>query len=191
MKTKFRADDVMVNMPLFHSGNGGSIPTSALQLKFEEIGRDTFMPLNEAWHSRLPNCKNAFEGIFFGALFEHEYWVVAWWSKPVARMLNGKGMIELRRMAIRDGAPKNTAIMFLGWMSRHISKKYPEIKTLISYQDVDVHKGTIYKASGWIIAKTGERVDELKKWNNWKTRGSNRVNQSASPKNRWEYTLQK
>ena len=25
----------------------------------------------------------------------------------------------------------------------------PKIKTLISYQDVSVHKGIIYKASGW------------------------------------------
>jgi len=148
------------------------------------------MPLNEAWHSRLPQCRNAFEGIFFGGKMGEEYWVVAWWSKPVARMLNGRGMLELRRMAIRDGAPKNTASRFLGWMARHIKKSTPEIKTLISYQDADVHTGTIYKASGWHVAKVGERVDESKQWNNWTTRGSNRQNQSKAPKHRWEYQLQ-
>jgi len=184
MKTRFCADDVMVNMPLFHSGHGGSIPTSALQLHFEPIHRDTFMPLNEQWHSRLPQCRNAFEGIFFGGKMGEEYWVVAWWSKPVARAYNGKGYMELRRMAIRDGAPKNTASRFLGWMTRHI-RKTTETKKLISYQDAEVHTGTIYKASGWTVGGRST-VGTL----GWQTRGANRQNQSKADKIRWEHQLQ-
>jgi len=183
MKTKFCADDVMVNMPLFHSGHGGSIPTSALQLCFEPIHRDTFMPLNEAWHSRLPQCKNAFEGIFFGGKFDEQYWVVAWWSKPVARAYNGLGYLELRRMAIRDGAPKNTASRFLGWMARHI-KKTTECTRLISYQDAEVHTGTIYKASGWVVGGIKKNIGV-----GWQTREANRQNQSVADKIRWEYSI--
>lgn len=189
MRTRFCADEVMVNLPLFHSGNGGSIPTSALQFHFEAIHRDTFMPLNEAWHSRLPDCKSAFDGFCFGALFDQEYWAVAWWSRPVARALNGKAWLELRRMAIRDGAPKNTASRMLGWMARNIRKSHREIEKLISYQDADVHTGTIYRAAGWTVGKIGERIDETKKWNNWKTREGGRKNQSTSPKHRWEFPL--
>lgn len=184
MKTKFCADEVMVNLPLFHSGTGGSIPTSALHLHFEEIHRDTFMPLNEAWHSRLPECKNAFEGVFFGGLHDHEYWVVAWWSKPVARAYNGKGYLELRRMAIRDNAPKNTASRFLGWMARHLRKTTPTTK-LISYQDAEVHTGTIYRASGWSPEGIKKNIGT-----GWQTRDANRQNQSTADKIRWEYQLQ-
>lgn len=188
MKTKFCADEVMVNLPLFHSGDGGSIPTSALQFHFEPIHRDTFMPLNEAWHSRLPDCKNAFAGFFFGAVFEHKYYAVAWWSHPVARALNGKGWVELRRFAISSEAPKNTASRMLGWMVRTI-RKTGEYEKAISYQDEDVHSGTIYKASGWTREKIGQRIDESKGWNNWKTREGNRKNQSTAPKHRWAINL--
>lgn len=189
MKTKFRADDVVVDMPLFHNGCGGSIPTSALQFRFERINRDTFMPLNEAWHSRLPECRNAFEGWFYGAKFDGEWWAVAWWSKPVARAYNGLGYAELRRFAIKPGSPENTASRMLGFMARDIRKTRPEVCKLISYQDADVHTGTIYKATNWVCEHIGERVDESKTWNNWTTRGNNRKNQSKAPKHRWAYKI--
>jgi len=184
VKTKFRADDVVVDMPLFHNGLGGSIPTSALQLRFERVNRDTFMPLNEAWHSRLPDCKNAFEGWFYGAKFDSEWWAVAWWSKPVARAYNGLGYAELRRFAIRSGSPENTASRMLGFMARDIRKTMPEVIKLISYQDTEVHKGTIYKAAGWVV--DGERKNIGV---GWKTRASNRINQSQADKIRWAMNI--
>lgn len=168
---------------------GGSIPTSALQLRFERVNRDTFMPLNEAWHSRLPDCKSAFEGWFYGAKFDYEWWAVAWWSKPVARVYNGLGYAELRRFAIRPGAPTNTASRMLGFMARDIRKTMPTVCKLISYQDADVHTGTIYKASNWMRENIGQRVDESKQWNNWTTRGGNRKNQSLAPKHRWAMNI--
>lgn len=185
MKTKFRAGDVVVDMPLFHSGLGGSIPTSALQFHVERIHRDVFMPLNEEWHSRLPGCANAFEGIFYGALYDHHYWAVAWWSKPVARKLNGRGWFELRRFAIHDDAPPNTASRMLGIMRRDISRCMPDVQRLISYQDTSVHDGTIYKAAGWQRTVTSNGYSK----HGWASRDAGRVNQSTADKVRWEYPM--
>ena len=36
-------------------------------------------------------------------------------------------------------------------MALDIAKRFPDIETLISYRDTSVHKGTIYKASGWEV----------------------------------------
>ena len=54
-------------------------------------------------------------------------------------------------MAIAEDAPKNTASRMLGWMRRYIKKHLQHISLLFP-QDTDVRDGTIYKASGWIVA---------------------------------------
>jgi len=183
-----RADDARIACPLFQAEYGGEVPTSALQLHVGKMSRSLFQTLNRAWHSRLPECGNCFMGDCFGAEFGNKYYAVAWWSHPVARALEGQGLLELRRMAVVDDAPKNTASRFLSVMTLIIRKTKPDIQKLISYQDTDVHTGTIYKAAGWEIGNIGERIDESKKYNNWKTR-PNRVNQSTAPKIRWEKAL--
>jgi len=63
-------------------------------------------------------------------------------------------------------------------MVKLIHKKFPDINRLISYQDTEVHKGTIYKASGWIAAKETDFIT----WNN---RPRN-PDQSKAKKIRWE-----
>jgi hypothetical protein len=57
--------------------------------------------------------------------------------------------MELKRMAISDDAPKNTASRMISYMVRDIRKDFPSVPRLISYQDPAVHSGTIYRASGW------------------------------------------
>lgn len=181
MRTKFNSDCVLVNNPLFNDFHEHK-PQSPRDFEIVKCHRDTFMPLNELWHSRLPECKNAFEGFFYGAKYMEKFYAVAWWSKPVARMLNGKGLLELRRLAICDDAPKNTATYMLKKMRKDINSVHPDIVCLISYQDTDVHHGTIYKADNWVMANRSS-VSAT----GWKTRGSNRQNQSSSDKIRWEY----
>jgi hypothetical protein len=64
-----------------------------------------------------------------------------------------------------------------------IRKKFPEINRLISYQDTEVHNGTIYKCSGWHIASKCEG-------NSWTTKKRNRnKEQTLAKKIRWEYHL--
>jgi hypothetical protein len=55
---------------------------------------------------------------------------------------------------------------------------------LLSYQDTEVHKGTIYAAAGWKAVRTSEFVS----WDKH-TKRPGKINQSFAPKVRWEYTL--
>ncbi len=185
-------DGVVVTQEVLQLSEGGSIPTSPLQLSFEVIRAQTACLLNSQWHSRFPqidwsNVVRNRRYVCFGARFEGQYFAVAIWSSPIAanRLKDGHLLLELRRMAINDKAPKNTASRMLSWMKKDIKKRFPEIVRLISYQDTEVHHGTIYKAAGWHIAS------ENKKFIDWTT-GSRKRNsaQSEAAKIRWEVTCE-
>ena len=133
----------------FQPKEGGSTPT--LPLQFCDIGLDDALAFNAKHHSRLPSLgKNSLNAprVFYGAFVGETLVGVAIWSNPVARAYNGKGYIELRRMALY-GAPRHTASKMLGWMARDIAKRFPNLVRLLSYSDDTVHTGTIYRAAGW------------------------------------------
>ena len=178
----FCADDVEVAFPLFQAEWGGSTPTSALQLTIRKIPARLAMDLNRKWHSRLPEIGNGLQCFCYGAECGNRYFAVSLWSTPVARLLNGLGLLELRRMAIAPDAPKNTASRMLRIMAMMIRKERPDTKGLVSYQDTDVHTGTIYKAAGW---HPREMKDSQSKWS---MPNRNRADgpASASVKVRWE-----
>jgi len=143
--------------------------------------------LNERWHSRLPlihwsNIVRNTHYICYGYYFNNFPIGVAIWSSPVAqnRFKDGKKMIELRRMALSEDCPKNTASWSISLMVKKIRKKFPEINYFISYQDKSVHKGTIYAASGWTAANEIRNVS----WTT-KTRKRNPT-QANGDKIRWE-----
>ncbi len=181
-------DGVVATQEAFQFPEGGSIPTSPLQLSFEVIRAQTACILNSQWHSRFPqidwsNVVRNRRYVCYGARFEGQYYAVALWSSPIAanRLKDGQFLLELRRMAIKDQAPKNTASRMLAWMRKDIKKRFPEIIRLISYQDTEAHLGTIYKASGWHIASEG------KTFTDWTTDSRKRnLAQSEAPKIRWE-----
>jgi hypothetical protein len=104
-------------------------------------------------------------------------------GNPVAREYNGRGYLELRRMAIHDDAPKNTASRMLRVMRLLIKKERPDTMRLVSYQDTEVHKGTIYKASGWYVGGMKKNIGT-----GWQTRNRPAM-QSAADKIRWELDL--
>jgi len=144
--------------------------------------------LNELWHSRLPlvsksNISRSGHAICFGAEYENRWYATAIWTDPIARMLNGKDYIELRRLAIAPDAPQNTASRMLKVMRLLLVKRWPQLTKLISYQDTEVHTGTIYAAAGWkptqrsSVSTTG-----------WNTRKRNKM-QTTADKIRWEYDL--
>lgn len=152
--TEFSGDSTRVVHPLFQVGDGGSIPTSPLQLHIGQISVGLAIELNSIWHSRLPmvDKSNIVRTKFlmcFGAEFGNVWYAAAIWTNPIARLLNDKPFLELRRFAIAPDAPRNTASRMLRVMTDHLRKMCPNITTLISYQDEAVHKGTIYKAAGW------------------------------------------
>jgi len=185
--------DAVVAMPLFQKMYGGSIPTSPLQFEIVEISTNQAQKLNMKWHSRLPVYRTGFlltSKVCFGALFENHFYAVAIWGNPVARLLPQDRWLELKRFAICSEAPKNTASRMMRIMIKFIKFNFPYIEKLISYQDMEVHQGTIYKASGWKIG----HIHSGGKWasrntidpNTGKRRDRPDLNNAIGPKIRWE-----
>ena len=165
-------------------------PKSCKNMQTLECDVKTAMLYNEIWHSRLPKT-NRFNlsgknSLFFAAVFELNIFAVAMWTTPVAanRMTNGFQMLELRRLAIAPDAPKYTATWMLGKMIKNIHKQLPDIIKLVSYQDTEVHTGTIYAAGNWKLETTSKYIawDTSKRIRNAKV-------QSTADKNRWVYEL--
>jgi hypothetical protein len=162
-------------------------PISPKQLEIIECKVQFACDLNFIWHSRFPridwsNVVRNKDYVCYIAIHDGIVYAVAIWSSPIAanRMKNGSTALELRRLAIAPDAPRNTASRMISLMRKKIKKKMPHIKLLISYQDTDVHLGTIYKASGWTqgsVSKAG--ID----WNGARKRSHA---QSTASKIRWE-----
>ena len=192
--TKKRADSVVVACPLFQAEGGGSTPTSALSLQIVEIGMRLAQELNREWHSMLPrtdlgNLLCGTTSVAYAAEHDGKYYAVAIWSQPIIRAMCDSKTIELRRLAISTAAPKNTASRMLAVMRRLIKKKFVQIEKAISYLAVDVHSGTIYRASGWspvgeIVAARPQRFSNVNK----NTRATGPL-QTTSRKQRWEIKL--
>ena len=174
---------------LFYEPN--LVIVSPKDLHYEVISAKLACDLNAEWHSRLPkihwsNVVRNTAYVCFGAVTESGQIVaVGIWSSPVAqnRFQFGKQILELRRMAISDLCPRNTATHMLSFMRKHIKSNLPEIALLISYQDTEVHNGTIYKADNWVAAATSAGLE-------WNTESRKRnKEQSLAVKVRWEYRL--
>ena len=179
----------MVEQLSFQIESGGSIPTSPLQLRVKDISVFGACKLNEKWHSRLPliDWSNVVRNTYydcFAADFDNHWFAVAIWSDPVAknRLSDGAVTLELRRMAVSPEAPRFTASWMLGVMVKLIRKRHPSLRHLISYQDTEVHTGTIYKASGWQIETKSKGIS-------WTTKDRQRnTEQTMADKIRWGLT---
>jgi hypothetical protein len=180
-------------MPLFEYNE--TLPVSARQLSVVEIDRYKARELNKMWHSRLPIydtgfCLNSI--VSFGAVFSNTYFATAIWTNPVAAALPQHEWLELRRMAIAPDAPKFTATFMLAKMIKQIRKRFKEVTTLVSYQDMEVHQGIIYKAGNW----KADGIHNGGTWNrpnaknlNGKPRTRPDKNDATGPKQRWIYNL--
>ena len=157
-------------------------------IQVEETRAQIACMLNELWHSRLPKIhwSNVVRNTHYVCyVFKYKEAVVGVgiWSSPVARMLNKDTHLELRRLALCDVCPKNTATFVLSKMRSLVKSKFPNIKKLISYQDTEVHLGTIYKADNWIdmVETSGGEWTSTKRF---------RENAQSSPKKiRSEYSI--
>ena len=185
-----RGDCIRVVHPLFQEEGSGSIPTSPLQLFIGQCDVRLACNLNEAWHSRLPkldwsNVVRCGWDYCFAAEYANRFYAIAIWTRPVSQSLNGRNWLELRRMAIADDAPKNTATRMLMVMKNMIRKDNKAVAKLISYQDTAVHAGTIYKAAGWTVGRVSKAGEQ-----NWaKTHPRPSKIQSDASKVRWECAL--
>lgn len=178
-------DSIQVVRPLFQEEGDGAIPISPLQLHFIKCPIRKALSLNMKWHSTLPNIINWQACFAYHAEYRNAYYAVAIWGPPIARLFNNCNYLELRRFAIANNAPRNTATRMMRVMAMLIKKDHPQIRRFISYQDTDVHSGTIYKAAGW--KANGFRKGGLNAWSsNVRTRN---LCQAIGDKIRWEYEL--
>ena len=188
MEDKSCGDSVMVAQQTLQFAGSGSNPTSPHHIHLKEIKAQIASQLNERWHSRLPkihwsNIVRNTHYVCYGLYYKSEAIGVAIWSSPVAqnRFKDGKQMLELRRLALSDRCPKNTASRCIGIMVKLVKKKFPEITRLISYQDTAVHNGTIYKASNW----SNEAETDFASWTTNKRQRNK--DQATGKKIRWEW----
>lgn len=165
-------------------------PESPKMLNLREIGVNHAMEFNQMWHSRLPvtshsNMVRNAHKVFYGAEFDGHCFASAMWTDPVAgnRMSKDHVWLELRRLAVAPDAPKFTATWMIAKMIKDIKKRFPDVNMLVSYQDTEVHSGTIYKASNWKL----DLVSKFKDWNTG-TRQRNEA-QSKADKVRWVYQI--
>ena len=166
------------------------IPKSPKLMTLREVGVDYAMEKNASWHSRLPvtshsNMVRNAHKVFYGAEYKDHCFAVAMWTDPVAgnRMSKDHVWLELRRLAIAPDAPKFTATWMISKMVKHIQKRFPDVTMLVSYQDTEVHTGTIYKAANW-------KLDTVSKFQEWSSEKRKRnVLQSKADKIRWSYAI--
>jgi len=176
--------NMMIQEPLFWDGNF-EIPTSPKSLKIDVIKSQFACELNNIWHSRLPviHWSNVVRNryyICYGFSYMGIWIGCAIWSSPVNQNFDIESTLELRRMAISELCPKNTATYTISKMIKDIETKFPLVTKLISYQDTEVHNGTIYKASNWFI-------DAETKFNSWGNSRKRSNDQSKADKIRWGY----
>jgi hypothetical protein len=123
-------------------------PTKASELTVEPCPIAHARELTMLWHSRLPKVQKGPWMHAFRAHWHGYTYGVALWHNPSARTLPAH-WLELRRMAVAPDAPHCTASRMLGQMTRWFRVHRPTAERLISYQDAEVHTGTIYNAAGW------------------------------------------
>jgi hypothetical protein len=84
------------------------------------------------------------------------------YGAPVGRqVINGLSpildhgqVLELTRLWIKDGTPKNTESYCIAQSFDWLKKNRPEIKVLVSYADPEAgHLGRIYQATNWLFQK--------------------------------------
>lgn len=143
-----------------------------------------------AWHSRLPLTQSGPWKLAYVATFGGHLYGGALWHNPSARGLP-QDWLELRRLALPPWAPPHAASWMLAAMRRHIAGNLPEVSRLISYQDLDVHTGTIYKAAGWQPAYYAKPRERDRSGNRVGTRRAYRSDlngtaPAAAGKVRWE-----
>ena len=128
----------------FQGGDGGSIPTA--RLHFTPARASEVAPLLAARHYLGPvrSARYAFGGWVDDVLVACQVY-----RQPTARHMNDPGRLELVRWCLTPEAGKNAGSRMMGWVVRWLRRNAPEVRELISYSDLTMHTGALYRASGW------------------------------------------
>ena len=138
----------MAEQNLFQSQDGGSIPTSPLQIFLKEIDNSTAKVFCFSWHysKTCPPCK-----YIFGAFYNNFLIGIIAFGQPAMRNQSQcyNAVLELRRLCLIDKAPKNSESRFISVALKLLRKK--GIKgNIISLADPEHgHTGMIYRAANF------------------------------------------
>lgn len=148
------ADSSTVELPLFQGDDGGSSPTSALQLLFRECGANTAAIAYRRWH--YLGDQGFISQINFGAYFDQVMEGAISYGPPNATDLDGywtrhtQGQWwEIKRLVMSPKCPKNSESRFIA-ITMKLLRKLAVVRGVVTYaDDSQGHVGTIYKASGF------------------------------------------
>ena len=144
----------MAEYLLFQMEDDGSIPISALQLRFHQIGNEMASIAYKEWH--YLGATEFISTVNFGAYWNNKLEGAISYGSPNATELKGyfdrhnqHGWWEIKRLAMSPVCPKNSESRFIGYTLKMIRKLF-RVKGVVTYADDGVgHVGTIYKASGF------------------------------------------
>lgn len=148
----------MAKQMSFQIEDGGSIPTSPLQLKIYPCHWGNISWLFKEYHYKSDNMGGDISYCFYHK-YDGSIWGAAALGPPRHNNKyseNGKyKILDLRRLVCKDEAPKNTESYFLSKIIWWI-KKYALADAILTYADETFgHKGIIYKAANFkFIGKT-------------------------------------
>lgn len=142
--------------------DGGSIPTSTLQLRKKDwevadvtLDVATELVIREHYSKGASNTATYLHGLYPRGWMWYAHCVgVAWWippTKSAAQAWAGdrwEGVLALSRLAIEPDVPANACSFLISKSVRKIDRA--RWHTLISYADTwRGHTGAIYRAAGW------------------------------------------
>lgn len=172
------------------AGGGGSIPTTALFHKGDYWVR----PVTHAEALRLVSAHHYARGgsntsVYTDGLFHKdrplELLGVAWWLPPTLDCgrrwwpEDGQKVLNLSRLVLVPGMPKNAATFLLMTSVRLIRKRGDRWRCLITQADTwRGHTGHIYRVAGWEDCGLGKPEDV------WTTNDGRMVSRKAGPKTR-------
>ena len=144
----------MAEQLAFQLEEGGSIPTSPLQLFIREVNSQTAYIFYKKWHYLGDSPFLA--TIHYGAYYDGVCVGIISYGSPDAKKLKGyydentqDGWWEIKRLAMTDNCPKNSESRFIA-VSQRLLRKTFTVRGLVTLADTAVgHTGTIYKASGF------------------------------------------
>lgn len=190
---------------LFQDLDGGSTPTSPLDLFFRQIIRTDSanrvfvekhyahraVPISVAYGEyKLNSVRTLVGAISFGKPASPSLCV------GVCGKENSHRIYELNRLWMSEECPKNSESRFIGWALRVLKKQHPDW-ILVSYADTGQnHTGAIYRATGWIYTglsdarECGDYATDGGKHSRHSTR-SDKPNVPRTRKHRYVYFLNK
>ena len=149
-------DSSMVEQGMFQFSDGGSSPTSTLQLRLSLIHPQLALNLYKKWH--YLKDQSFISSINFGVMFEHQYHGAISYGPPNATELGTywdrqtqAGWWEIKRLALSPECIRNSESRIIA-MSIKLLRKMELVRGIVTYADIEQgHAGTIYKASGFTL----------------------------------------